>query len=156
MRQRAMSAGAAFSGFLAAVCLWTALAGGRPGPMLGFLAGTLAVVALVRASRLGRDREATLRLCPRRGLVLDEDGDGETPLQPIGITPHLICLARRGSQPVPIWRDSLPPDAFRRIAAYALWRRSAMSDPVDSVELIERKAVSGQQSIPRAGRPEGQ
>jgi hypothetical protein len=157
MRRRAMSAGAAFSGSVAAACLWSALASGRPGPALGFAAGTIAAIALARAARL-RTYGARLRLCPRRGVVLNEDGDGETPLLPIGVTPNLICLARAGgsAQRSSIWRDSLSPGGFRRIAAYALWRRNVVPDRAQGSELIARKTVTCPQSISRSGRPEGQ
>jgi hypothetical protein len=69
----------------------------------------------------------------------------------------LICLARNvGRSPhAPIWRDSLPPDGFRRIAAFMLWRRSEMLDPLQHSELIVRKTVTEPPSDPRTGRPEG-
>jgi hypothetical protein len=151
-----LSAGAAFSGSVATACLWAALASGKAGPVAGWLAAGLAAAALLRASRRHLD-QGRLRLCPRRGIVLDGDGDGETPLRPIGVTPNLICLARtvRSSQHWPIWRDSLPPDGFRRIAAYALWRRSVTLDIAQHSELIARKTVTEQPANARAGRPPG-
>lgn len=154
MRLRAMSAGAAFSGSVAAVCLWSALASGRPGPLLGLLAGAAAAIALGRESHL-RPTQVSLRLCPRDGVLLDEGGDGETPLRPIGVTPHLICLAKGGPNPtrLSIWRDGLASDGFRRIAAYALWRRSVIRSSTD--ELIAGKIVTEQllPSARRGGRP---
>jgi hypothetical protein len=156
MRQRAMSAGAAFSGSVATACLGAALASGRMGPLAGFLAAAVAAACLVLASRRHL-APARLRLCPRRGVVLDDDGDGETPLRPVGVTPNLICLARniRRSRHAPIWRDSLPPDGFRRIAAFMLWRRSETLDPVQHSELIARKTVTEPPSDLRSGRPPG-
>jgi hypothetical protein len=162
MRQRAMAAGAAFSGSVAAFCLGSWLTAGAPGPLWGLLAGAVAAIALVRGALRDPANEAVLRLCPRRGVVLGEDGNGEmgaeTEFRPIGVTRSLICLAstRGRSQWRSIWRDSLAPEAFRRIAAYALWRRSAMPDPVHGSELIARKTVTGGQSAPRTGKPRGQ
>ena len=161
MRQRAMSAGAAFSGSVAAFCLGTCLTAGVTGPVWGFLAAAVAAIALGRGVLRGRPDQAQLRLCPRGGLVLGEDGDGEpgaeAQFRAVGVTRNLICLARAGrrSERRSIWRDSLAPDAFRRIAAYALWRRSAIADPAQVSELIARKAVTGGQSAPRTGRPRG-
>ena len=161
MRQRAMSAGAAFSGSVAAFCLGTCLTAGVKGPFWGFLAAALAAMALGRGVLRGRPDQAQLRLCPRGGLVLGEDGDGEpgaeAQFRAVGVTRNLICLARPGrhSERRSIWRDSLAPDAFRRIAAYALWRRSAIPDPAQVSELIARKTVTGGQSAPRTGRPRG-
>ena len=172
-----MSAGAAFSGSVAAFCLGSCLTAGVSRPLWGFLAGAVAAAALVRAVLRAPVCEAVLRLCPRRGAVLAEDGDGEagaeTQLRPIGVTRSLICLVaphlRTGPSPAErdkvrirapqrrsIWRDSLAPEAFRRIAAYALWRRSATPDSVNDSELIARKAVTEGQSAPRTGRPRGQ
>jgi hypothetical protein len=161
MRQRAMSAGAAFSGSVAAFCLGTCLTAGVTGPVWGFLAAAAAAMALGRGVLHGRPDQARLRLCPRGGLVVGEDGDGEpgaeAEFRAVGVTRNLICLARPGrrSERRSIWRDSLAPDAFRRIAAYALWRRSAIVDPAQVSELIARKAVTGGQSAPRTGRPRG-
>ena len=105
MRQRAMSAGAAFSGSVAAFCLGSSLTAGAPGPFWGFLAGAVAAIALVRGVLRGPANEGVLRLCPRRGLVLADDGDGEvgaeTQLRPIAVTRSLICLARTGGHPHP-------------------------------------------------------
>ena len=160
MRQRAMSAGAAFSGSVATFCLGSSLTTGAPGPVWGFLAGAIAAIALVRGVLRGPANEAALRLCPRRGLVLAEDEGvevgAETQFRPIAVTRSLICLARTGgrSEYRSVWRDSLAPDAFRRIAAYALWRRSA--EPAHSSELIARKTVTEGQSARRTGRPRGQ
>lgn len=177
MRQRAMSAGAAVSGSVATFCLGSSLTTGASGPVWGFLAGAVAAIALARGVLRAPANEAPLRLCPRRGLVLAEGGDGdvgaETEFTPIAVTRTLICLAREGNRTVPspgqrqkvrmrasesrsIWRDSLAPDAFRRIAAYALWRRSAMRKPAHDSELIARKTVTEGQSAPRTGRPRGQ
>ena len=162
MRQRAMAAGAAFSGSVATFCLGSWLTGDALGPVWGFLAGAVAAIALVRGVLHGPADEAALRLCPRCGVVLGEGGDGElgaeTQFRPIGVTRSLICLAstRRRSEWRSIWRDSLAPEGFRRIAAYALWRRSAMPDPVHDSELIAGKAVTGGQSTPWTGRPRGQ
>jgi hypothetical protein len=164
MRHRAMSAGAAFSGSVAAFCLGTALTSGARGPICAFLAGVAAAIALARGVLRGCPDEAQLRLCPRRGLLLGEDGDGdgeagaEADFRPIGVTRNLICLVRtrRVPQRRTIWRDSLAPDAFRRIAAYALWRRSAIPNPGRRSELITRKTVTGGHSAPRTGRPRGQ
>jgi hypothetical protein len=152
-----MSAGAAFSGSVAVVCLWASLASGAIGALAGFLAAAIAVVALAHASRRGVD-EARLRLCPLRGVVLGEDGDGETPTWPVGVTPNLICLAHGVGSSRPswsIWRDSLPPDGFRRIAAYALWRRNVAPNLSQHSELIARKVVTEQPPNPRTGRPVG-
>jgi len=154
-----MSAGAAFSGSVAAACLWAALGSGRIGPAAAFAAAAVAAVALARGAHASLD-EARLRLCPRRGAVLDEDGDGETPIRPIGVTPNLICLsggksAGGRSRQASVWRDGLTPDGFRRIAAYALWRRSVTNDPTQHSELIARKTVSERPSDSRTGRPKG-
>jgi hypothetical protein len=158
MRQRAMSAGAAFSGSVATFCLGTALATGSLGPVCGFAAGTVAAAALARSVLRPRPDEGQLRLCPRRGVLLAEDGDGETQFRPFGVTHNLICLVRTGgrSERRAIWRDSLAPDGFRRIAAYVLWRRSAMSDLTKDSELIARKTVTDSQSAPPTGRPRSQ
>jgi hypothetical protein len=158
MRQRAMSAAAALSGSIAAVCLGTALATGRWAPLGGFLTGVMAVAALVRGSRRRPADEVALRLCPRTGALMREDGDGKPALRPVGVTRDLICLTGSGpaSGRLSVWRDSIAPDGFRRIAAYTLWRRSAASDPAQRFELIARKAVTEGQSAPRTGRPRGQ
>ena len=167
MRQRAMSAGAAFSGSVAAFCLGTCLTAGVTGPVWGLLAAAVAAIALGRGVLRGRPDQAQLRLCPRGGLVLGEDGDGEpgaeAEFRAVGVTRNLICLARPGRDSErrerrerrSIWRDSLAPDAFRRIAAYALWRRSAIANPAEVSELIARRTVTGGQSAPRTGRPRG-
>ena len=157
MRQRAMSAAAALSGSIAAVCLGTALATGRWAPLGGFLTGVMAVAALVRGSRRRPADEVALRLCPRTGALMREDGDGKPALRPVGVTRNLIGLSGSGpaSGRLSVWRDSIAPDGFRRIAAYAQWRRSAASDPAQRFELIARKAVTEGQSAPRTGRPRG-
>lgn len=164
MRQRAMSAGAAFSGSVAAFCLGTCLTAGVTGPIWGFLAAAVAAMALGRGVLRGRPDQAQLRLCPHGGLVLGEDGDGEpgakAQFRAVGVTRNLICLARPGHRSErrerrSIWRDSLAPDVFRRIAAYALWRRSAIPNPAQVSELIARRTVTGGQSAPRTGRPRG-
>jgi hypothetical protein len=158
MRQRAISAGAAFSGSVAVLCLGSALTSGAGGPLCGSLACAVAAIALARGVLRGFPDEPPLRLCPRRGLLVAEAGDGEAGAEgfrPIGVTRNLICLAglhlRRS-----IWRDSLGPDAFRRIAAYALWRRTAAPDSARRSELIARKTVTEGQSAPGTGRPRGQ
>jgi len=157
-----MSAGAAFSGFVAAFCLGSCLTAAAPAPLWGFLAGVVAAIALVRGALRGPADGAALRLCPRRGVVLGDDGDGEvgaeTQFHPIGVTRSLICLAATDGRSAgrSIWRDSLAPDAFRRIAAYALWRRSATPNRVNDSELIARETVTEGQSAPRTGRPRGQ
>jgi hypothetical protein len=158
MRQRAMSAAAALSGSIAVVCLGTALATGRSAPVCGFLTGVAAAAALVRASGRRCADEVPLRLCPRTGVWMGEDGDGKPALRAVGITRHLICLVGTGpgSGRRSIWRDSIAPDGFRRIAAYSLWRRSDAPDPAHRFELIARKAVTEGQSAPRTGRPRGQ
>ncbi len=63
-----MSAAAAFSGSLAALCLGTAITSGSPGPVCGFLAGLAAAVALVRAVR-DAPTEGALRICPGGALL---------------------------------------------------------------------------------------
>jgi hypothetical protein len=142
---------------MAVFCLGTAIARGAPGPVCGFLAGLIAAVALVRAAR-GGPAEPALRIWPGRGVLSAEDGDGEPPFQPIGVTRSLICLVRtrRRIERRSIWRDSIAPDAFRRIAAYGLWRRGAAPNPAQHSELIARKTVTEGPSIPRNGRPWGQ
>jgi hypothetical protein len=161
MRRRAISAAAAFSGSLAVFCLGTAFAGGRPAPVLGFLAGLTAAGALARAVRSPESEPAALRLCPLRGLRLAEDGDGEPELVPISVTRNLICLARSqgGRRWRSIWRDSVAPDGFRRIAALALWRREKAPNPAanrdEGSELIRSKAVTEGQSIERTAGPPG-
>ncbi|HEX4584857.1 MAG TPA: hypothetical protein VH183_08510 [Burkholderiaceae bacterium] len=154
-----MSAAAAFSGSMAVFCLGTAIASRTPGPAGGFLAGLIAAVALARAVRGGPAQAALLRIWPGRGVLSgEEDGDGELPYQPIGVTRNLICLARnrRRLERWPIWRDSIAPDAFRRIAAYGLWRRGAAPETAVRSELIARKTVTEGPLIPRIGRPQGQ
>jgi len=119
----------------------------------------MAGAALVRGSRHRSADEVALRLCPRTGALMREDGDGKPALRPVGVTRNLICLTGTGpgSGRRSIWRDSIAPDGFRRIAAYTLWRRrSAASDPAHRFELIARKAVTEGQSDPRTGRPLGQ
>jgi hypothetical protein len=154
MRQRVISAAAAFSGSLAVLCLATALVRGEPTPVLGFIAGAAAAAALVQGARRGSREQALLRLCPR-GAVWVACGVGEAELRAVGITPHLICLARggHGAQTRAVWRDSVSPDGFRRIAAYGLWRRGALPDRAESFELIAPEAVRGEQSVARTGRP---
>ena len=158
LRQRVMSAGAAFGGSVATFCLGTALASGKLEPVCGFVASAVAAAALARAVRRLRPDERQWRLCPRRGALLAGDGDGEAEFRPIGVTRNLICLACLGSDSErrSIWRDSLAPDGFRRIAAYALWRRSAMPDLAKHSELIARKTVTDSQSTTRSGRPGSQ
>jgi hypothetical protein len=152
-----MSAAAAFSGALAAYCLGQAFASAALGPLGGFVAALTAAVALGRAAR-GGDQDGPLRVCPRRGVLSGEGRDGETPLLPIGVTRSLICLAPAGGgRPRrSIWRDSIAPDAFRRIAAYGLWHRSAGANRVDPTELIARRTVTGGPSDSRIGGPPGQ
>ena len=149
-----MAAAAGFSGSVAVVCLGTALAGGRVAPLSGFLAAVVAAVALVRGH--GHDASSTLRVAPGGGVSLDRDG--EAPLRPVGVTGNLILLirGRPGRARVAVWRDSVAADGFRRIAAHALWRRSAAPDPAEHPELIGRETVRGGQSVPRTGRPRGQ
>jgi len=85
-----------------------------------------------------------------KGVLVD--GDGEPPLLPIGVTRNVICLVRPGQWGCrPIWRDGVAPDGFRRIAAYALWRRAA-ANLADGAELIVREAVPEGRSVRRAGR----
>jgi hypothetical protein len=155
MRQRALSAAAAFSGALATGCLLAALLAGQAGPLLGFLAGTAAVGALVREVGRGRREQAVLPLWSERGGGSALDGVGEPRWRVVGVTRNLICLASSGlgRQRRAIWRDSVSADGFRRIAAYGLWRRSAPQHPVDSFELIARKSVRAEQSVARTGRP---
>lgn len=155
MRQRAVSAAAAFSGSIATACLLTAVIEGQTGPVLGFVAAATVAAALVREATRDRREQAVLRLCPR-GVVVGSalDGVGEPRWRAVGVTRNLICLARSGQRQA-IWRDGVSPDGFRRIAAYGLWRRSALPDPDDSSELIARKTVTGEQSVPRTGRPRG-
>jgi hypothetical protein len=157
MRQRAISVAAAFSGSLAAFCLTTALVRGEPAPVCGFIAGVAAAAALVRQARRGSRDQAVLRLGPQ-GVVSLVCGGAEAELRTVGITRNLICLAQSGprSSTRALWRDSVSQDAFRRIAAYGLWRRSALPDRAESFELIARKTVRGEQSVPRTGRPRGQ
>jgi hypothetical protein len=152
-----MSAAAAFSGSMAAFCLGTAITSGSPGPVCGFLAGLAAAVALVRAVR-DAPTEGALRICPGGALLPVEAEDGEAPFQPVGVTRNLICLVRtrHGSERRSIWRDSIAPDAYRRIAAYGLWRRGAARHLSDRSELIARKTVTEELSVPRTGRPRGQ
>jgi hypothetical protein len=154
IRRRVVALAAGFSGSIAAYCLGIAAVSGARGPLWGFLAAMVALGPLVRAAR-GPDPDPTpLRLCPRSGAVVHGQGDGEMPLLPIGVTRNLICLARPGGWGQhPIWRDSIAPDAFRRIAAFGLWRRGAAKDSADGAELIPRIAVTEGQSVPRAGRP---
>ena len=151
-----MAAAAGFSGTIAVLCLGTALAAGRPTPLAGFLAAMVAAVALARGH--GRDTAGTLRLGPGGSVSLGRDRDGEPPLRPVGVTGNLILLARGrpGRGRLALWRDSVAADGFRRIAAYALWRRSAAPDPAQRSELIGRETVTGGQSVPRTGRPRGQ
>jgi hypothetical protein len=158
MRRRAMAAAAGLSGAVAAVCLATALAAGRSGPLAGFLAAAVAAAALIRGRSDDGREGTTLRLAPGGGVSLSQDRDGEPPFHPVGVTRNLILLARvhPGRGRLALWRDSVAPDGFRRIAAYALWRRSAMSDSAQRSELIAREAVRAAQSAPRTGRPRGQ
>ena len=155
MRRRVMSTGAAFSGSVATLCLGTALAGGVRA-VCGSVVCVLAAATLGWAVRRPRAEGDDLRLCPQRGVLLN--GDGETEFRPVGVTHSLICLASTGGSLVQrcIWRDSLAADGFRRIAAYALWRRNVMSDSARQPELISRKTVTERQSTPRIGRPRGQ
>jgi hypothetical protein len=158
MRQRTISAAAGFSGSLAVFCLTTAFASGRPAPACGFIAGAIATVALARAGlRRGSD-PLWLRLCPRGGVILGQDGACEPVFWPVGVTASLICLARtgRGSERRSIWRDGIAPEAFRRIAAYGLWRRRPVPDRADHPELIARKAVTERRTAPRGGWPRGE
>ena len=153
-RRHFVAAAAGFSGAIAAYCLSVAAATGARSPLWGFLAGLIAMAALARTALCRDSDQAPLRLCPRDGVVFRPEGPGEVPLLAIGVTRGLICLARSGGRgQFPIWRDSVSPDAFRRIAAYALWRRSAAKDPVHGAELIPRKSVTEGQSFPRAERP---
>ncbi|HUD27200.1 MAG TPA: hypothetical protein VMQ45_16075 [Burkholderiaceae bacterium] len=158
MRQRAIAAAAGLSGSLAAFCLTTALASGEAAPLGGFMAGAVAAAALVLAARRGRQDQAALRVGPQGTVWLDCGSAGETQLRPVGITRNLICLARSGpgSPARAVWRDSVSPDGFRRIAAYGLWQRGTLADRAESFELIVREAVTGGQWVPRTGRPRGQ
>ena len=157
VRQRTISAAAAFSGSLAAFCLSSAWVSARPGPAFGCFAATVAAAALIRARRRGPEQES-LRLRPQGGVLPEHDGQGEPAFWPVGITRPLICLARdgRNSERRTIWRDGIAPDGFRRIAAFGSWRRGATLNQADSTELIAPGSVRGGQTVPRAGRPRGQ
>jgi len=144
-----MAAGAAFSGSVAIFCLGSGLLARAPGPILGFLTALVAAVALARARVRFEPHNILLRLPEGRLELWSERGDGEE-LRPVGITRNLICLSSASGRRLTIWRDSVAPDDFRRIATLGRWRRSAAANPGYRTELIARKTVTARQSASRS------
>jgi hypothetical protein len=150
-------AAAALSVSLVLLCLGAALCGGSFGPLVGSVAAAVAAVALVRCARASRAGQIPIQIDSEGGVRLDsaDCGGAQAVFWPVAVTGSLICLARadRGCDRRSIWRDAIAPDGFRRIAAYGLWRRSVLSNPTDTSELIARYAVRCRRTVPRPGWP---
>jgi hypothetical protein len=115
--------------------LMLALAAALPADAVNqrLLLGTLALVAGGAASVLLR-RGATCGAEPGLALAIDSDGrllgwraaqEAPTVLRARSISPWVLVLVPAGSpagSPWTVWRDSLPPAAFRRLGALARWQ----------------------------------
>jgi hypothetical protein len=105
-----------------------ALADPRSPALMVGAAGVAALAVLLAAwprrrsaHEVAVDRDGAVRLRPA-------GGDLSFPAECAYVAPWLITL-RAGAIWVPIWPDSVPREAFRRLSACVLWAR-APADPV--------------------------
>jgi hypothetical protein len=121
MRRAWLRAAAGLSGLLALTLSAAALIE----PTVGLLAGTAAAAAAVLLA--GWAAQATP---PAVSLSIDAGGalwlrHGATdaaavPVKPVFASDRLVTL-RSGRRTMAVWRDSLPPDAYRRLCAHVRW-----------------------------------
>lgn len=116
---------------LTAVCGFEALTAASAGLALIAIANAATAIWLVRSARteaaagmrVRLDADGTLWLRHASGAA-DEDSDraAAIPAEARFVSAPLLVLAARDSA-IPIWRDALPSDVFRRLIVAARWPR---------------------------------